>query len=41
MRDTVLFVLRNRKLEMLVLETLHKLLCELNFIGQHIFNISP
>ena len=41
MRDTVLFVLRNRKLEMLVVETLHKLLCELNFIGQQIFNISP
>jgi len=41
MRDTVLFVLRNRKLEMLVVETLPKLfvfLCEQNFIGQHIFD---
>jgi len=36
MRDTVLLVRRNRKLEMLVVEV-----CELNFIGRHIFNVSP
>jgi len=41
MQDTVLFVLRNRQLEILVVETLLELLCELNYIGQQIFNISP
>jgi len=39
MRDTVLFVIRNRKLELLVVETLQNFLCELNFIGQQIFNV--
>jgi len=43
MRDAVVFVLRNRKLNMLVVdvETLPKLLCELKLIGQQIFNVSP
>jgi len=40
MLDTVLFCLSNRKLEMLVVETLPKPLCELNFIGQQTFNVS-
>jgi len=39
MRDTALFVLRNRKLKLLVDETLPTLLCELNFIVQQIFNV--
>ena len=32
MQETVLFVLRNKKLEMLVVDTHLKFLCELNFI---------
>jgi len=41
MRDTVLFVLRNRKLDMLDIETQPKLFMWANFIGQKIFNVSP
>jgi len=38
---TVLFVLRNRKLDMLLDKTLYlKFLCELIFIGQQIYNVS-
>jgi len=37
MRDTVLFVLRNRKLEMLVFETLRKLLMWAKFYWQTYF----
>jgi len=34
------FGLRNGKLDVVV-ETLLNFLCEVNFIGQHIFNVSP
>jgi len=38
MRDTVLYILQNRKLDMVVVETLSKLFTvrELNLIGQQI-----